>query len=310
MAFARLSPSNVAQIRPLRAVRFGWIAQIRWSPHGDKLAIAGGSGVAVYQGGFGGAPDLRLNAQAAPVKDIAWNPDGLMLAAGSADTTIKLWRIDGDAPVDAATLAGHTDSVEALAWLSDGRLASGGADGTIRLWDVATARQQAVLRGHSDELTSLAVDPGGRWLYSAGRDKSIRRWELDAGESSDIIGRHDDWIRDMALHPRGNHLASAGKDGGIRLWELRTGGLLRAQTAHAGGVDALAWSPNGRLLASGGRDKCLRIWNAATGDELAAFAEHRKPLLALAFHPAGAWLVTGGGDNRAMLWACPRAPSQ
>ena len=49
----------------------------------------------------------------------------------------------------AATLEGHSDSVNALAVLPDGRLASGSRDHTIKLWDPASGSCAATLEGHS-----------------------------------------------------------------------------------------------------------------------------------------------------------------
>ena len=61
-----------------------------------------------------------------------------LLASGSADTTVKLWRLPGGggAALEAVqTLRGHTDAVHALAFVpARGWLASGGSDGSVRLW--------------------------------------------------------------------------------------------------------------------------------------------------------------------------------
>lgn len=316
MKIAFLARGNASQIRPLGAVPFGWISQLRWSPSGDRLAIAGGEGVAVYRGGFGGAADFHLRGHSAPVKDIAFHPGGGLIASCSADTRIKLWQAGTDSFAESATLAGHAGSVEALAWHPDGSsLASGGADGSIRLWDVASGGNPLLLTAHTGEVTTLAFDASGRWLFSGSRDKSIRRWDLRANNASDSVGAHDDWVREVALSPAGV-LASASKDMSIRLWDRSSSraaadeaGILRRPArrwqAHAGGVDALAYSLDDALLVSGGRDNCLRIWDAAIGRELATLTEHRRPVLALALHPAGGLLASGGGDNRVVLWGLP-----
>ena len=314
MQTALLVPGNAARIRPLRSVNFGWISQLRWSPSGDMLAIAGGEGVAVYRGGFGGAADFHLRGHSAPVKDIAFHPDGELIASCSADTSIKLWKIGAGPAAETASLVGHSGSVEALAWHPDGSsLASGGADGSIRLWDAASGGLQAKLAAHRDEVTTLAFDMSGRWLYSGSRDSSIRRWDMRANYASDNLGGHDDWVREIALSPAGC-LASASKDMSIRLWDIDSPLPSAAEPAnrrqhkrrwkaHAGGVDALAFSLDGSLLVSGGRDNRLRIWEAKTGRELVALVEHRRPVLALAIHPAGGLLASGSGDNRVILWA-------
>ena len=116
----RIDAGNVARLRRLGALQFGWISQLRWSPRGDMLAIAGGDGIAIYIGGFGGAPTFRLTGHSAPVKAIAFSPGGDRLASGSADTTIRVWSIAAADVVGSSTLLGHSGSVDALAWRADG----------------------------------------------------------------------------------------------------------------------------------------------------------------------------------------------
>jgi hypothetical protein len=40
------------------------------------------------------------------------------------------------------------------------------------------------LRGHSDAVTSLAVSPDGRFVYTAAADKTVKAWEAASGEVS------------------------------------------------------------------------------------------------------------------------------
>ena len=186
----------------LAQAQFGWIAQARWSPAGDLLAIAGGEGIAGYAEGFGGAPTWRLDAHAAPVKDIAFSRDGSRLASAGADMMVKLWSVAGGAVTELATCRGHTASVEALAFSPDGRLlASGAADHTIRLWDTASGAALALLDGHDDEVTALSFDAGGGRLLSGSRDRRIYAWRMQAGFPRALLSEHDDWIRDLALRP-------------------------------------------------------------------------------------------------------------
>jgi WD40 repeat protein len=67
---------------------------------------------------------------------LAFSADGLTLASGGADKTIKLW--DAVTGVPLATLTGHTDRISGLAFSPDGKtLASGSYDRTVKLWDVS-----------------------------------------------------------------------------------------------------------------------------------------------------------------------------
>ena len=46
MSYPLIKPENAAALSCLGQAQFGWIAQARWSPDGNLLAIAGGEGVA------------------------------------------------------------------------------------------------------------------------------------------------------------------------------------------------------------------------------------------------------------------------
>ncbi|MBZ0316840.1 MAG: WD40 repeat domain-containing protein [Anaerolineae bacterium] len=108
------------------------------------------------------------------IRDLAFHPDGLMIATASGDKTISLWNaVTGE---EYAVLLGHTDTVHSIAFSPDGRLlASASLDGTIRLWDTQTFEELTVLHGHTGSSIFVTFSPDGTLLASAG------------GEDNDVI---------------------------------------------------------------------------------------------------------------------------
>ncbi len=146
---------------------------------GEKAAEAVGAKLPEQAGKVWSAVAARFKSKPLKghsdwVRNVAFSPNGKMLASGSSDNTIILW--------DAATqqaigspLSGHTSNVWSVAFSPDGKaLASGSDDNTIILWDVATRQPIGTpLTGQVGDINSVAFSPDGKMLASASDDKTI-----------------------------------------------------------------------------------------------------------------------------------------
>ncbi len=321
-----ITSDNAQHLQMLTQVKHGWISHVEWAADGITLGIAGADGVRLYVGTFGGAPTHTLGGHEGHVKGMAFSPANetipTMIASCSSDASIKLW--DGstlsEAVTEVATLSGHQDSVDAVAFTLDSQgkllLASCSADGDITLYDVESRTTKAILKGHTAEVTSATFALGGNVLISGSWDKTVRLWDIGAETEGTIIGEHDDWVREVCTSPTGTTVASASKDQTVRLWDPHSGEMYALIQAHFNGADCVRFSPDGSVIATGGRDNVVRLWDVNTvlrkrklepSDAVMTLEGHEKPVLTLDFNRAGTLLATGSGDNTVKLWSIVRA---
>ncbi|MBD1813222.1 serine/threonine protein kinase, partial [Microcoleus vaginatus DQ-U2] len=123
------------------------------------------------------------------VTSVAFSPDGAILASGSEDKTIEMWKLETGRRW--YTLTGHSDWVTCVAFSPDGAsLASGGRDKMIHIWDLNKGKWWYALAGHSDRVSAVAFSRDGQVLASGSRDKTVQLWNLNKGRRMSALSGH------------------------------------------------------------------------------------------------------------------------
>jgi hypothetical protein len=233
-----------------------------------------------------------------PIMNIAWSPDGQILASGSEDRTIKLWRRDGTL---LSTLKGHLGIILSVAWSPDSKtLASGSSDTTIKLWR-HDGTLVSTLGGHQELVQSVAWSPDGQTIASGSSDNTIKLWRRDGSLFSTIIDNEENNVGIVAWSPDGQTIAS-GSHSRIKLWK-RDGTLLSTLKGHKknSNVNTIAWSPDGKTIASGGADSTIKLWRR-DGTLISSIKGHQGAVMSVAWSPDGQTIASGSSDNTIKLW--------
>jgi WD40 repeat protein len=214
-----------------------------------------------------GIPQITFKAtKTHGVYSVAYSPDGKIIASGSDDNTIKLWKVATGKPLK--TLKGHTQGVRTVAFSPDGTLlASGSKDKTVILWDVSTGSRIRSLVGHAAEISAVVFSPDGTTVASASFDRTIKLWNVGSGESKSLTG-HTDQISSITYSSDGRVLASAGDDRTIKLWDIASG-TYKTLAGHPKEISGVTFLPGRNVLFSASWDATVRVWNTET-DELLA----------------------------------------
>jgi WD40 repeat protein len=116
-----------------------------------------------------------INTQQEEAQDVAWSPDGRLLATARKDGNVRFFNPATGRPVGPG-LVGHTGAVWAVAFDPTGRtIATGSIDDSVRIWDVAIRRPLGPpMTGHSDYVLSVALTRDGRTLASGARHGTMR----------------------------------------------------------------------------------------------------------------------------------------
>jgi WD40 repeat protein/tRNA A-37 threonylcarbamoyl transferase component Bud32 len=271
-----------------------------FSPDGKVMALPRGNEVMLWET-VSGQELAVLSGHSAPIRAVAFAPDGKSLATGGDDKIITIWQIER--PTVSAqrrtTFAASAASVTSLLFSSDGKtLASRCTDNTIHIWQVDSQRESATFSGAAIQ----ASFGGGKRFAILSSDRTIQIWDMESKRNvaspslklSSRILAHD-------FSADGKMMATGDADRMVTLWDTATGKTTNL-AGHTAYVKDVAFSPDNKILASVSHDGSAILWDVASKRQITRIPAHHAMLTGVAFSPDGTLLATGSEDGTIKIW--------
>jgi WD40 repeat protein len=259
------------------------------------------------------------------IRDMAFSPDGAILAVARDDGSTQLLDIVNQKPVgfyepdeqpaahievpaERQSASLDNNSAVSVAFNSSASLlATGTRDGIARVWGVPGGRE--LLRiVHGSSVSQVAFHPKANQLVTASDDGHVRIFDVArAALVADF--KCPGKAISASFSPGGDFLAALSSEGVVSLFDPVRRKLLRTLAGGEAGFN-LAFSMNGKRLATASGDFAF-VWDVATGRQLlkATHAASSKTLTPMQWIYSAAIAFDGKllayaarGDRLAHLW--------
>ena len=290
---------------------------LAWSPRGAFVTEGPeDSGLIDIRDSETGERVLSFQGHDGDVNDVAFSPDGSLLASTGEDETLKVWDTSTWRVVSSLSADGG-------AWGP-----SFSADGSLvaAAWGEADSAEVRILNLSNDRVVSkvgvpfaidTALSPDGEHVAVA------RTWARDeeagAGAVFDVATGEQAFVfegtngccpsprsRGVSWSPDGRLVAVSAEDT-ARVWDTETGALRYSLRGHSGLVFSVAWSPDSSRVVTGSADGTAKVWgidSERVREQWSLSAqETRSGIVGVAFSPDGTRVMAGDADMSAVkVW--------
>ena len=225
------------QLRALARAHQGAVTGVAVSPDRKILASSGADGVVrTWRSADLGAL-ATTPRQSGPVKDIAFDPSGDVVAAGN-DGMVRFWRVDGTEQRPALIADPDGDVISSVAVSPDGKTLVVATASVVTLFDLTTGAVLSPLNSQPPSPLDVAFSPDGQWFVSVSREGRVDLWDTAARVS---LGPQFAYHHAAVWHTAvtaGSVVVTASEDGTVRTLDVLD--FRDACTLGAGAFDPTA----------------------------------------------------------------------
>lgn len=299
--------SELSDAPTLDAARRGLLDRaLEFYQHGPDAGDSTIAGEAAATTEESAQPDFSFNSatfkgHTSFVEELAFAPDGKLLASTAEDHTVRLW--DLSLGQEVKNLPGGNS----VAFSPDGKLLATltGLENTITVYDAASGEKHAALTGVAAGGQALQFSPDGTLLAGVGFGEAniwqVQIWSTKTGEKLHALNGGEDWGVCLAFSPDGKTLAAGGQNNVVMLWDVASGKPVCSLRAAQEQVNAVCFSADGKTLAVAS-DYEIELWDVASQTVVRMLSGHNSQVGGLEYSPDGKLLASASLDRSVKVW--------
>lgn len=255
--------STTARLKLISYPFHGMNVIATWSPDNQRIAIASGEGIAIY--------DVHVSEQTRTylgdnwaADSLLWSPDGSKLAAGFSTNL-------------------YTNEAS-----------------KITFWDIHTGANLKTIQGPDHGVIDhLIWSPDGTDVIAAFRGGHLMRWNISTGAMLNEADMGQNIVAIGWPSVKEEPIAVLA-DGSVSVWQSES--IKRTVVpGYTDILNSLTWSPDGTRIATGGSHGIITLWNVETHLKLCEMQDPETWNTTVAWSPNVQWLVASGYSST-YLW--------
>lgn len=238
------------------------------------------------------------------VYTVASSPRDNMVASGSDDKSIRLWRRENNRLRCTASLQLRS-CINSIAFSPTSDIVAAALDsGWIELYDLKKGKMVGALEGQSSsEVWTVAFAPDGSSILSGSLDRAVRVWDLRERECKWALRGHDEWVNGIAVSADGSTIVSGSGDKTVRLWDTRKMECRHTCRGHTDFVRSVCVTGDNKYVVSASDDCYLRVWDFKTGANVRQLKGHQKGIYCVSANQTNHSLIASSSrDATVKVW--------